>query len=180
MKKILVLMVTMLTAGISMVPAAHAQHTYAGLGLGAFTLDPGAASKTAFGGFLQLGDDFLPYLGGEVRLGTTDKASNAKVNWFVSAFAKPRLDVSQDLTVYGLLGFTVLRTGYVSATTNVSQHSSKADFSYGLGADYWVGPQATVGAEWVRYAAQADAATKNTSFKGLTVDSFVVDAKYHF
>lgn len=180
MKRILVLMLAMLMGGLSVVPAAHAQHPYAGVGLGAFTLDPGGAGKTAFGGFLQLGDDFYPYLGGELRIGTTDKASNAQMNWFVSALAKPRFDVSADLTVYGLLGVTVMRTSYVSATTLLNQHASKADISYGLGADYWVGPQATVGAEWVRYANRADSATKNSSFKGLTVDGFVIDAKYHF
>ncbi|HXH64034.1 MAG TPA: porin family protein [Mariprofundaceae bacterium] len=180
MKKHLALIAGILMAGAMMVPAAHAQQPYVGLGLGMFSLDPGGNSNTAMGAYLQVGDDFMPYLGGEVRLGTTDSAGNAKMNWFVGAYAKPKFDVTGDLTIYGLLGLTVARMTYTSATTFISQGKTKTDFSYGLGADYWVGSQYTLGAEWMRYESQADTATKNTSFGGLNVDGFVIDAKYHF
>ena len=180
MKKTLVLIAGIWMAGTAMVPAAHAQQPYVGVGIGSFSLDPGGNSNAALGAYLQVGDDFMPYLGGEVRLGATGSAGNAKMNWFVGAYAKPKFDVTGDLTLYGLLGLTVARTTYTSATTLRSQGKTRADLSYGLGVDYWAGAQYTVGAEWVRYQSQADTATKNTSFGGLNVDSFVIDAKYHF
>lgn len=181
MKKGLVLIAGMLMAGMSMVPAAHAQQPYAGVGIAALDLDTGADRKLTSGFFLRLGDDFSPYLGGELRLGTTDRASNgSRINWFVSAFAKPKIDVSQDVTLYALLGVTEMRADYTSQTTNRALSSTKANFSYGLGIEYWAANQLTVNADWVRYASRADAATKNISFKGLTVDSYSLSAVYHF
>ena len=181
MKKGLFLIAGMLMSGLTMVPAAHAQQPYAGVGIAAFDLDTGADRKLASGVFLRLGDDFSPYLGGELRLGTTDRASNgSRVNWFVGAYAKPKIDVSQDVTLYGLLGVTEMRADYTSRTTNQALHSTKANFSYGLGIEYWSTNQVTVNADWVRYASRADAATKNTLFKGLTIDSYSFSAVYHF
>jgi opacity protein-like surface antigen len=180
MKKSLGLIAGILMAGTMMVPAAHAQQPYIGLGVGGFSLDSGGNSNTALGAYLQAGEDFMPYLGGELRLGTTDSAGNAKMNWFFGAYARPKYDVTADLTLYGLLGLTVARTSYISATTFRSQGKTQTDFSYGLGADYWAANQYTVGAEWMRYQSQADTATKNTSFSGLNIDGFVIDAKYHF
>jgi opacity protein-like surface antigen len=180
MKKILVLIAGILMAGTTMVPAAQAQQPYVGLGVGLFSLDPGGNSNTALGTYLQAGADFMPYLGAEVRLGTTTSAGNAKMNWFLGAYAKPKFDLTGDLTLYGLLGLTEARTSYTSATTFRSQSKTQADLSYGLGIDYWASAQYTVALEWVRYQNQADTATKNTSFSGLNVDSFVLDAKYHF
>lgn len=181
MKKALVLIAGMLTAGMSVVPAAHAQQPYLGVGIGAFELDPGGQNKMATGIMMQLGDDFSPYLGAEIRVGTTDKANNRSiVNWFAGAYAKPKIDVSQDVTLYGLLGVTAMRASYSSLTTNQYKAVTKADFSYGLGIEYWAGYQWTVNAEWVRYASRADAATKNTSFRGLTVNGYTLSAQYHF
>ena len=181
MRKSLVLIAGMLMAGMASMPAAHAQQIYAGVGLGAFELDPGSQNKLATGVMLQLGDDFFPYLGGEIRVGTTDKASNHSIlNWFAGVYAKPKVDVSQDVTLYGLLGVTALRASYTSQTTGLYQHSTKADFSYGLGVQYWAGYQVSLNAEWVRYATRADAASKNTAFKGLNVNGYTLSAQYHF
>jgi opacity protein-like surface antigen len=181
MKKGLFLIAGMLMSGLTMVPAAHAQQVYAGVGLGAFELDPGSQNKLATGVMLQLGDDFFPYLGGEIRVGTTDKASNHSVlNWFAGVYAKPKIDISEDVTLYGLLGVTAMRASYPSLTTGLYQHSTKADFSYGLGVEYWSTNQVTVNADWVRYATRADAATKNTAFKGLDVNSYTLGVQYHF
>ena len=181
MKKGLLLIAGMLMAGVAMVPAAQAQQPYLGVGIGAFELDPGGQNKLSTGIMMQLGDDFLPYLGGEIRVGTTDKANNrSRVNWFAGAYAKPKFDVSQDLTVYGLLGVTTLRANYTSATTLRNQAATKTDFSYGLGLEYWLGYQFTVNLEWVRYASRADAATKDTNFHGLNVNGYTLSAQYHF
>jgi opacity protein-like surface antigen len=181
MKKGLVLIAGMLMSGLTMMPAAHAQQPYAGIGIAALDLDTGADRKLTSGIFLRLGDDFSPYLGGELRLGTTDRASNgSRVNWFAGAYAKPKIDISQDVTLYGLLGVTAMRADYTSLTTNLPLSSTKASFSYGLGIEYWAANQLTVNADWMRYASHADVATKNTSFKGLTIDSYSVSAVYHF
>lgn len=181
MKKVLVLIAGMLMSGLTMVPIAHAQQSYAGIGIAALTLNTGGDSKMTSGAYLRFGDDFSPYLGGEVRLGTSNKASNgSRVNWFAGAYAKPKIDISRNVTLYGLLGVTALRADYTSLTTNQPLHATKASFSYGLGAEYWAANQITVDADWVRYASDADAATKNTGFKGLTVDSYALSAVYHF
>jgi opacity protein-like surface antigen len=181
MKRYLVLMAGILMAGTAMVPVAHAQQPYVGAGIGVFSLNPGASNDSAVGAYLQAGNDFQPYLGGEIRVGTTDSANNsAKLNWFVGVYLKPKYDVTPDLTLYGLLGLTTMRTTYTSQTTNRSQGTTKTDFSFGLGADYWAANQYTVGFEWVRYESRADTTTKNTNFGGLNIDSYVLDAKYHF
>lgn len=181
MKKLLVLSAVTLMVGSFMPESACAQQPYVGVGLGMFSMDPGGNSNSALGAYLQAGEDFAPYLGGEVRIGTTDRASNnAKMNWFVGAYLKPKYDFSSDLSIYALLGITLARTSYISDRTGYFQQKTKADVSYGLGFDYWAGAQYTVGAEWVRYQSQADSVTKNTNFGGLNIDSFIVDAKYHF
>ncbi len=52
---------------------AYANDPYVGLGIGAFNINNGVTKKAAFGTFLQVGDDFSRYLGGEVRLGTSGR-----------------------------------------------------------------------------------------------------------
>lgn len=181
MKKSLALAAGLLMSVLSMVPVARAQQPYLGVGLGLFQLDPGANRKMTSGVIIQAGDDFFPYLGGELRFGGTDKASSrARVNWFAGAYAKPKFDVSQDLTLYGLLGVTTMHASYVSVTTNQNQSSTKADFSYGFGLEYWSGYQVTVNAEWMRYASHADNLTKDSNFHGLNVDAYSIMAQYHF
>jgi len=161
---------------------AHAER-YVGLGLGLFELDAGANKKSTFGSYLQLGHDFMPYLGAEIRLGGTASASSGaekvRMDWFVAHFLKPYVEVSSDITLYSLIGFTVNHTSFrPSAVSKLNK--TNISFSYGLGAEIAITDSIRLAGEWTRYATEADAATRATTFKGLDVNGFVSTIKYEF
>jgi len=161
---------------------AHAER-YVGLGLGLFELDAGANKKSAFGSYLQLGHDFMPYLGAEIRLGGTASASSGaekvRMEWFVAHFLKPYVEVSSDITLYSLIGFTVNHTSFrPNAVSKLSK--TNISLSYGVGAQIAINDSIKLAGEWTRYATEADAATRATTFKGLDVNGFVGTVKYEF
>jgi len=163
---------------------------YAGVGLGLFELNPGQNKKTTFGGFAFAGVHLNEYFATEFRVGTGGTKSREergplteafKVNWFVSVFAKPKLDVTSDFEVYGLLGITSMSASMTPAASVLQTSTTKTGLSFGVGAAYAVSKQIKIGAEWVRYASNADAATKNTTaFKGLDVNGFTTTIAYQF
>ena len=66
------------------------------------------------GGFVQLGDDFSEYLGGELRIGTTGNSkqggaaqARARVDWFAADLLKPKTDS------------TLIKTGFKGVESSV-------------------------------------------------------------
>ncbi len=161
---------------------AHAER-YVGLGLGLFELDAGANKQTTFGSYLQLGHDFMPYLGAEIRLGGAGSASSGaekiRMEWFVAHFLKPYVEISSDFTLYSLIGFTVNHTSFQSTAAG-KLNKTNISLSYGLGAEAYVSDNIKLAGEWTRYATEAAAATRSTSFQGLDVNGFVGTIKYEF
>ena len=157
-------------------------HPYLGVGVGVFNLDAGFGSANAAGFFVDGGADFNQYLGAELRLGTTDKASvsvvgiptDNSIDYFFSYFAKPRFPVNDQLDVYALLGGTILKTKFSSLGGSVTNTST--DFSYGAGIQYKATDQLKVGAEWVRYA--KDANVNSLTFPGL--DAYGISATLNY
>jgi len=156
---------------------------YSGIGLGLFQLDAGVGKKSTFGTFLQLGNDFMPYLGAEIRVGTTAKATKnnekMQMEWLVAHYLKPKFDVSDDFVLYGLAGFAVNHTSLQVSTANKLKKTN-ISLSYGIGAQASIGDHFRLGAEWVRYARKTDAALRTTSFQGLSADGFVGTLQYLF
>jgi len=179
-------------AALSMASTAQAADMYAGVGLGAFEMDAGANKKTSFGGFGFVGANLHEYAAAELRVGSAASTDNAdfapaieraKVDWFFSALVKPKIEVADGLTLYGLAGFTTSKasfTGVVGAKAGIKQSKTNTDFSFGMGGEYNVMPQLAVGGEWVRYSSKANLATKNTRFEGLDINGFAATVRYSF
>lgn len=167
---------------------AQASDPYVGIGVGGFNIDNGVSKKMAAGAYLQVGDDFSPYLGGEVRIGASDRTSEAfpllartKIDYFVAAYLKPRYELNEQFTAYGLLGLATVRASYV-APGAVQQKKTRNGLAYGLGIDYRYNENVSFGAEWSHMLTKpgATAATINTNFQGVSSSVYSASLKYHF
>ncbi len=172
-----------LSAALTMILAApaFAQSPYVGVGLGAMEMDTGVSKKSGLGGFLSLGynfTDFNRFLGAEFRVGTSARASKAKVDYFLSGFLKLNLDLTREFRGYALIGATNLKTSYQSGATKLSKTGGA--FSFGFGGEYRLDRDFSVAGEWVRYATKANASTLTTNFAGLDVNGFTLSLDYHF
>jgi len=161
-----------MTAMIAMGSVAQAQdfRPYAGIGIGAFGLEykDSAISqkKITFGAFGKFGVDINDYFGAELRIGGTSSGKKTygagildaragtfktSMNYFVSYLAKVQYPVMDNLRLYAMLGGT---TGKFKATNGadiVSASKSKTGLSYGVGMDYGLNDQLSVGTEWMQY-----------------------------
>ena len=168
---------------ISTTTARAEGNHYAGLGLGAFQMDAGVGAKSAVGGYVQLGHEFMPYLSAEIRLGTTGSATKngekMQMDWLVAHFIRPYFDVTGDFSVYGLGGFTVNHTTLQAGAANKLKKTN-ISLSFGAGVQADLGNNFVLGAEWVSYAREADATRRTTQFQGLNVNSFGATLKYEF
>jgi len=179
MKKMILALVATVALGAS--APAFAQAPYIGIGLGAMEMDTGKNKKSGLGGFLKLGYDFTDFnrfLGAEFRVGTSARASQAKVDYFLSGFLKLNLELTREFRGYALLGATNLKTSY--QTTAKKYSKTGGAFSFGFGGEYRLDRDFSVAGEWVRYATKANAATLTTNFAGLDVNGFTLDIDYHF
>ena len=163
-------------------PACAEEH-YTGTGLGMFQLDAGVGQKSSFGGYLQLGSDFMPYLGAEIRLGSaagaTKNNEKMQLDWLVGHFLKPYIELTNDFTLYGLAGFTINHTSLQIGTASKLKKTN-ISLSYGLGIQAGISNRLKLGAEWVSYSRAADATRRTTSFQGLNVNGIVGTLRYDF
>ncbi len=189
MKKLFIIAAALIAMQSSSAAAADIK-PYAGAGLGMFELDPGQNKKAVIGGFVFAGANLHDYFAVETRLGTTGKRSREelgpltetfKVNWFLSLLAKPKIAIAENFEVYGLIGATSMNTSFTPVNKTTKQSKTKTGLTFGLGGAYHFNEQLSVGAEWVRYASNADAATKNTTaYKGMDVNGFTTTFSYQF
>jgi len=150
--------------------AANAAGSYVGIGTGVYGLEMkginGAVINqkgTTWGGYLYAGGDFNRYVGAELRFGLTgaSKKSYPAGTWGIgvpfdsklqmplnfSYLAKIQYPVNE-IKPYLLFGGT---TGRIKHTiTGVSATKTKTGLSYGLGLDYSMGDDMTLGAEWLQ------------------------------
>jgi len=164
---------------------------YAGVGVGLFELEPGGNKKSTFGGFGFAGANLHEYFAAEFRVGATGSQEREelaivlseafKVNWFVSAFAKPKVEIADGIELYGLVGITTISTSHTPNGSAIQTTKSSTGLSYGVGGSYRFNDKFTIGMEWARYSTDADAATKNTtSFNGMDVNGFTTTFAYNF
>ncbi|HKJ83047.1 MAG TPA: porin family protein [Mariprofundaceae bacterium] len=164
---------------------ASASQPYVGVGLGLYNINTGLNKKSTFGEYLQVGDDFSQYLGGEFRIGTSNKTSGAtaaapaaKMDWMAAFYLKPRYEFSSDLTAYGLVGLGTIRASFYPAGA-VKQTKTRSGLGYGLGLQYRTSDQFSLAAEWSHLLTKPKNATA-TRFNGISASMFTISGKYHF
>jgi len=160
---------------------------YAGVGVGAFGLEMKDSSvnfnqkNTVLGGYAKFGVDINDYFGAELRVGTTAKGDTTyavggvsagspagtigqKADYFFSYLAKLQYPVSPDFRAYAMLGATTAKhkTTFTPALGTGSS-PTKTGFSYGVGGDFRVNDQLSVGAEWMQYWTNVTVGTNQTA-----------------
>jgi len=175
-------------AMLAFTSVAQASEPYVGVGVGAFNLGSGVTKKAVAGGYLQLGDDFSEYLGGEIRIGTTGKTGEEltlqprmKIEYYGAAFLKPRYQFNDQWTGYALLGVATVRSSY-SETGLAVQKKTRTGYAYGLGVQYRVADNYSLGFEYSHMLSKpkTNATAIKTNFQGLEASSLSLSARYHF
>ena len=144
-----------LALGLSSLTAAQAQQAlYVGASVSRFDVSVDGLSNAKPSAFsIKLGEQMNPNFAAELRFGkglSTDSISGAdlKVNTYYGIYAKGILPLTNEFSVYGLLGYS---RGKVTVTRPGSSASgTDGDLSYGLGADYLLTKNTSVGLEWAR------------------------------
>ena len=138
-----------LALGLSGMAAAHAQ-LYVGASVSRFDVSVDGLSNTKPSAVtLKLGEQMSPNLAFEARLGkglSSDSVNglDLKVNTYYGIYGKGILPVTNDFSAYGLLGYS---RGKVTVGPN---SATDGGLSYGLGAEYMLTKNASVGLEWAR------------------------------
>jgi len=129
-------------AVVPVVAAADVSPIYVGLGLVAAKYDSRCISSCTNDGvdktggvLVRAGYDFNKYMGIEARgLATFYKSNGGKIS-HVGAFAKPMYPVTDDLNLYGLVGFAKTKTSGRLRTTDVLGLAFGAGLEYDLSDD---------------------------------------------
>lgn len=136
------------------------------------------------------------YFDVEMRLGTTRLDANSydplvgsdhtTATYVWSLFAKPKVYLTDNIYIYGLIGGTVARIagrGIGTPSNNFTSVGSKTSrgFSYGGGLDYQASDHATVGGEYVQYLSRASAGLPSSPVPNyVSLGSYVLTLKYTF
>lgn len=137
------------------------------------------AGQDRTGGIVALvGYEFNPYIAIEGRFNYGAFTGDISKNCQASIFLKPMYPVTEDFTVYGLLGY-----GYVNIDGNHGYPNwlDKGSFEWGLGLSYDLDEEWTIFADydWLLHDEQA-----NASFDGkgtnLSHEAITIGALYHF
>ena len=155
------------------VGAAHAEGLYAGALLTRTTVSVdglGDTNPTAIGATLGMSINKNFAIEARLGVGLTDDSllgANIKVDNFAGFYGKGILPLSDKASVYGLLGYTQGKlkvSGPLGADTG-----SDSDVSYGIGADFAISGNTSVGIEWARLFKgddyKVDGLTLGVSFK---------------
>ncbi len=166
---------------------AWAFDPYVGASVGAFNLGTGVSKKAVTGGFVQIGDDFSQYLGGELRVGMSGWANQgvnagakSRIDWFGAAFIKPKYDFDDQWMGYALLGAATLRASYSEAGLAM-QKKTRTGYAYGLGLQYRPAENYAVDLEYSHMLSKpgTDATAIRTAFQGVEASLFTVGFKYY-
>lgn len=126
----------------------------------------------------RLGKQVNPNLAIEARLGTGLASSDiyisnvrvsVDVDSFIGFYGKVMAPVSPQVSVYGLLGYTSGKLT-LKASNGYSSSADDSDISYGMGAEFAVTPQSSVGVEWAHLM----------SGSGYDVKAITVGANFKF
>jgi len=163
---------------------------YVGLGIGTIGLERSDANinKNVFGGYGKLGIDIGDYLGAELRLGSSGSANSTingipekmKASYLSSYLAKLQYPVTPDFKAYMLLGATTGRLKTTNLNNNISQNKTKTGLSYGVGVEYYLQDNLSVGGEWMQYWSNVKLGNNFGSNAKAKIWGAVATINYHF
>jgi len=143
--------------------------------------------------FAVAGCRFHKYLAVEGRVGKSFFDLDYSDSWYASIFLKPIYDVTEDFSVYGLLGY-----GYIKAEYEDGDVPGPADkigdtivstgsFQWGLGASYDINEDWTIFADYVWMLNDKSMSPRKLyhydapgRWDHLSIDSINVGVLYHF
>jgi len=140
--------------------------------------------------YISMGVRLHKYFDAELRYGRTWQDTNAASNlnqiatadYIFSALAKPKLYMTRNSLIYGLVGWSKMKyAGHGVGTANFNTAVGTnvvSGFSFGGGVEYITDNHFTVGGEYIRYLSNVDATPPTPN--QVTVDSFDLFAKYQF
>lgn len=123
---------------------------YAGVGYTRVRYDEKTADHSDRGFTLQAGYDYNPYIGIEARY-TKSSADSDESYAFegdlenIAVYLKPMLPVTQDVSLYGLLGH-----GQTSIDTQIGK-KSESGFQWGLGTKYNLIPNLSLFVDYTQF-----------------------------
>ena len=71
----------------------------------------------------------------------------SKIDYLYGAFIKPRAKLSEEVEVFGRLGYIKGKT--TASNSSASSSNIKGDWSYGAGVNYYVNKSTYVSASWM-------------------------------
>ena len=157
---------------------SHSHGWYAEAGVTGLKASANGFSLRPEGLRLIVGFDINEFLAAEGMVGTgVNKGSvfngtntvTADLKYSVGAFIRPRLQLTDQLEVFGRAGWARSKMSASSTSGNAGSLSG-TDFAYGLGVSYQVTPQWSVNADYMNYFSRG----------GLRVNGFTVGAGFRF
>lgn len=169
MKKSVIALAVGAALSVGMISTASAQDVYIGGGVSQWDFSAGDYGSYEGTGFtLRGGVDYNKYLGVEAHLtfggddtnsfdtyyGTLN--SEVELDMLFSTFLKGKLPVTEQFRGYALVGLSYLKiTESISGTGAYGYGSYEADdynFAAGIGAEFDVTPNLTVGGDFIRHS----------------------------
>ncbi|ATX79423.1 Opacity protein [Mariprofundus aestuarium] len=186
MKKTVTSFIAALAAITSMASVAHASDPYVGVGVGSFILNDGISKKAStIGTYLQVGDNFSEFLGGEIRIGTSGSTKEElaiiagnKIDYFAAAFLKPQIKIAEDFTGYALIGVGTIRATH-SPVAGLSSSKIRSGLGYGLGFSYSAMDNLGISGEWSHLNSKPKGAS-SANYKGVSASMYTLSLQYHF
>lgn len=185
MNKTITSLIVACAAIFSLASTAHASDPYVGVGAGSFTLNDGFSKRaSAFGGYLQVGDNFSEYLGGEIRMGASGSTKEEfaivpgnKIDYFAAAFLKPQIKIADRFTGYGLVGLGMIRATH-SPIAGLSTSKTRSGLGYGLGFSYQAMDNFSVSGEWSHLNTKPKGAS-SANYQGVSACMYTLSLQYH-
>ena len=152
------------------VPASASQlnlDPYFAVGVSGMQADGGSTSANTPAGYMAMGtvlNWISPNLRTEFRFGYGGQltAFSGDINVFASYLLKPSLEVTRELDIYALLGFTTMNI------TLAGVDSADTDLSYGLGVSYHIPNESmAITADWMQYHTATTSSL--TSISGMNI-----------
>ena len=125
---------------------------------------------------LLAGYDINTYLAIEGRYTATVTQKHISEMSGISIFVKPQYDISEELSVYGLLGYGKVNIDNVGKQTNIDVN--KGGFQWGLGTNYDVTDDASIFIEYVSLAKDMDGQFRTSN--SADVDTVSIGLIYRF
>lgn len=170
----------MLTLGFVM-PASASQMNldpYFAVGVSGMQANGGSTSSSTPAGYMAMGaalNWLSPNLRTEFRFGYGGQldAFSGDINVFASYLLKPSLELTRELDIYALLGFTTMNV------TLGSIDSGDTDFSYGLGLSYHIPNESlAITADWMQYHSASTSSL--TSISGMDITGVSVGLLFEY